>query len=108
MELLAEKKSDTSPEKVLVIGLGQLGLPVAKYVKQKGFDTYGYDINQNTMEIASKNYGIKKIDTFGDIDVFILCISTHKPDDIYSQRMDLLFQLRVPYQKEHPKEFLKC
>jgi phosphoglycerate dehydrogenase-like enzyme len=31
--------------KVLVVGLGQLGLPVAKYVKERGFDTYGYDIS---------------------------------------------------------------
>lgn len=100
MELLAEKKSDISREKVLVIGLGQLGLPVAKYVKQKGFDTYGYDINQNTIEIASKNYGIKKIDNFGEIDVFILCISTHKPDDIYSPYTDGLFAITEKISKE--------
>lgn len=100
MELLAEKKSDTSREKVLVIGLGQLGLPVAKYVKQKGFDTYGYDINQNTIEIASKNYNIKKIDNFGEIDVFILCISTHKPDDIYSPYTDGLFAITEKISKE--------
>lgn len=100
MELLAEKKSDTSREKVLVIGLGQLGLPVAKYVKQKGFDTYGYDINQNTIEIASKNYDIKKIDNFGEIDVFILCISTHKPDDIYSPYTDGLFAITEKISKE--------
>ncbi|MGI8833980.1 MAG: winged helix-turn-helix domain-containing protein, partial [Nitrososphaeraceae archaeon] len=31
--------------KILVIGLGQLGLPVAKYVKDRGFDVYGYDIS---------------------------------------------------------------
>jgi UDP-N-acetyl-D-mannosaminuronic acid dehydrogenase len=100
LELLAEKKSDTSREKVLVIGLGQLGLPVAKYVKQKGFDTYGYDINQNTIEIASKNYDIKKIDNFGEIDVFILCISTHKPDDIYSPYTDGLFAITEKISKE--------
>jgi UDP-N-acetyl-D-mannosaminuronic acid dehydrogenase len=100
LELLAEKKSDTSREKVLVIGLGQLGLPVAKYVKQKGFDTYGYDINQNTIEIASKNYNIKKIDNFGEIDVFILCISTHKPDDIYSPYTDGLFAITEKISKE--------
>ena len=28
--------------KILVIGLGQLGLPVIKYVKEIGFDAYGY------------------------------------------------------------------
>lgn len=41
--------------KVVVIGLGQLGLPVAKYVKEKGFDAYGYDINEKAMEVAQSN-----------------------------------------------------
>ncbi|MGA7370905.1 MAG: hypothetical protein WBX01_17420, partial [Nitrososphaeraceae archaeon] len=35
--------------RVLIIGLGQLGLPVAKYVKERGFDTYGYDIEQKAI-----------------------------------------------------------
>ena len=43
-------------KKVLVIGLGQLGLPVARYVKEKGFDTYGYDINSKTL-IAERTAG---------------------------------------------------
>ena len=45
--------------KVLVVGLGQLGLPVAKYVKERGFDTYGYDINPKAVEIAEKTAAIK-------------------------------------------------
>ncbi|HEX5979348.1 MAG TPA: NAD(P)-binding domain-containing protein, partial [Nitrososphaeraceae archaeon] len=40
--------------KVLVIGLGQLGLPVAKYVKDRGFDVYGYDISTKALERAEK------------------------------------------------------
>ena len=36
---------DEGIKKVLIIGLGQLGLPVARYVSEKGFDTYGYDIS---------------------------------------------------------------
>ena len=48
--------------KVLVIGLGQLGLPVAKYVKDRGgFDTYGYDISTKAMDRAQKIAGIKRI-----------------------------------------------
>ncbi len=35
--------------RVLIIGLGQLGLPIAKYVKEKGFDTYGYNIEQKAI-----------------------------------------------------------
>ncbi len=36
--------------KVLIIGLGQLGLPVAKCVTEKGFDIYGYDISHQATE----------------------------------------------------------
>ena len=77
---------DGIPEKfnkVLVIGLGQLGLPVAKYINQRGFETYCYDVNPAAMELAN-SFGIKKVQDFSDIDVFVICISTHRQDDIYS------------------------
>ena len=45
--------------KVLVIGLGQLGLPVAKYVREIGYDVYGYDTSPTAMKIAEKS-SIKK------------------------------------------------
>ena len=54
--------------KVLVVGLGQLGLPVAKYVKQRGFDTYGYDTSSKALEIAEKTAAIKKAVNFSDFD----------------------------------------
>ncbi|MGN6347521.1 MAG: NAD(P)-binding domain-containing protein, partial [Candidatus Nitrosocosmicus sp.] len=79
--------------KVVVIGLGQLGLPVAKYVKERGFDTYGYDISQKAMEIAESNYGIKKATTFNDFDVLIICVSTHSPNDIFSPQIDSLMSV---------------
>src|SRR3954469_23817387 len=79
--------------KVVVIGLGQLGLPVAKYVKEKGFDTFGYDINQKTMEIAESKYGIKKTTTFKDFDVLIICVSTHRQDDIFSPQIEGLLSV---------------
>src|SRR3954471_13339267 len=79
--------------KVVVIGLGQLGLPVAKYVKEKGFDTFGYDINPKTMEIAESKYGIKKTTTFKDFDVLIICVSTHRQDDIFSPQIEGLLSV---------------
>src|SRR6476619_3049802 len=79
--------------KVVVIGLGQLGLPVAKYVKEKGFNTFGYDINQKTMEIAESKYGIKKTTTFKDFDVLIICVSTHRQDDIFSPQIEGLMSV---------------
>jgi UDP-N-acetyl-D-mannosaminuronic acid dehydrogenase len=80
-------------KKVLVIGLGQLGLPVAKYVKDRGYETFGYDINQRRVEAAEKKYGIKSIKRFDDIDVFILCVSTHDPNDEYTPFIDGLFSV---------------
>jgi len=100
MELSAQNKPKIMFKKVLVVGVGQLGLPVAKYVKGKGFDTYGYDINPHALEFAFENYGIKKIESFSDIDVFILCISTHKPNDIYSPHIDGLLEIAEKISKE--------
>src|SRR4249919_3824655 len=79
--------------KVVIIGLGQLGLPVAKYVKEHGFDTYGYDINQKTMQSAEANYGIKQATNFSDFDVLIICVSTHRPDDMFTPQVDGLMSV---------------
>jgi UDP-N-acetyl-D-mannosaminuronate dehydrogenase len=81
------------PSRVVVIGLGQLGLPVAKYVKEHGFDTYGYDINQKAMQSAEAKYGIKQATNFGDFDVLIICVSTHRQDDMFSPQVDGLMSV---------------
>src|SRR6187200_2426682 len=84
----------TQFNKVLIVGLGQLGLPVAKYVKERGFDdVYGYDISQEAMERAEKTAGIKKTNDFSDFDVYVLCVSTHKSDDIFSPQVEGLLSI---------------
>ena len=83
----------SSIDNVLIIGLGQRGLPVAKYVKEHGFDTFGYDINQKTMQSAETNYGIKQATNFGDFDVLIICVSTHRPDDMFTPQVDGLMSV---------------
>jgi UDP-N-acetyl-D-mannosaminuronic acid dehydrogenase len=79
--------------KVLIIGLGQLGLPVAKYVKEKGFDVYGYDISQKAIQRAEKIAEIKKADNFSEFDVYVICISTHKPDDMFTPQIEGLLSI---------------
>lgn len=83
----------TLADKVLIIGLGQLGLPVAKYVKDKGFDVYGYDISQKAIQRAEKIASIKKADNFSEFDVYIICISTHRPDDMFTPQIDGLLSI---------------
>lgn len=90
--------------KVVVVGLGQLGLPVAKYVKERGFDTYGYDISMEAMERALKIAGIKKAENFSDFDVFILCVSTHKPDDMFSPQVEGILSMVEKISKEANKD----
>ena len=106
--------------KVLIIGLGQLGLPVAKYVKERGFDTYGYDISIKAMEYAKKTAAIKMLATSGgnaaannninndfgseNFDVFIICISTHKPDDMFSPQINGLLSIANKISREAKKD----
>jgi UDP-N-acetyl-D-mannosaminuronic acid dehydrogenase len=96
--------------KILIVGLGQLGFPVAKYVKARGFDTYGYDISTKAMERAEKIAGIKKVDasSFGsselnDFDVYIITVSTHKPEDMFSPQIDGLLSVVEKISRETKK-----
>ncbi|MGB7956989.1 MAG: NAD(P)-binding domain-containing protein [Candidatus Nitrosopolaris sp.] len=84
---------DTQSNKVLIIGLGQLGLPVARYVSKKGFDTYGYDLSHQAIERAEKTAAVKKAVNFSEFDVYILCVSTHKADDMSSPQIDGLLSI---------------
>ena len=83
----------TERQKVLVIGLGQLGLPVAKYILDKGFDVCGYDINNETMMHAKKNFGIQTTNCFRNFDIYVICVSTHNHSDIYSPQIDGLISV---------------
>jgi UDP-N-acetyl-D-mannosaminuronic acid dehydrogenase len=93
LALGTQSNENNSSEKVLVIGLGQLGLPVAKYVKERGFDTYGYDISEEAIERAENIASIKKADNFSEFDVYIICISTHSPADMYTPQIDGLLSI---------------
>ncbi|CAN5384018.1 hypothetical protein BH18THE2_BH18THE2_40070 [soil metagenome] len=80
--------STISFNKILVIGLGQLGLPVAKYVKDRGFDVYGYDISTKAVERAEKTAGVKRAINFSGFDVYIICVSTHRQEDMFSPQIE--------------------
>src|ERR671931_69277 len=96
----AAKKS-TQFNKILIVGLGQLGLPVAKYVKEKGFDdVYGYDISPKAIDRAEKTAGIKKATDFSNFDVYIVCVSTHKPEDMFSPYIEGLLSIIDRISKE--------
>src|ERR1051326_6913140 len=91
--------------KILIVGLGQLGLPVAKYVKEKGFDdVYGYDISPKAIDRAEKTAGIKKATDFSDFDVYFVCVSTHKPEDMFSPYIEGLLSVVDRISKEAKRD----
>ncbi|MEW6603540.1 MAG: NAD(P)-binding domain-containing protein [Thermoproteota archaeon] len=98
---------NASGTKVLVIGLGQLGFPVAQYVKQRGFDTYGYDISSKALENA-EGAGIKRAGSFSNFDVYILCVSTHMPNDIYLPYTDNLMAVARQISEQASDGALVC
>src|SRR5919107_530 len=101
LDIDQKQYQSTLLNRVLVIGLGQLGLPVAKFIKeQEGFDVYGYDISSKAMDRAHTTAGIKKATNFSDFDVYILCISTHRPDDMFSPQIEGLLSIVDKISKE--------
>ena len=112
----ARSYSQAQVNKILIVGLGQLGLPVARYVKERGFETYGFDISKKAMDRAEKIAGIKKADyqlvdasdfisssNLGDFDVYIITVSTHKPDDMFSPQIDGLLSVVEKISREVKK-----
>ena len=60
LESMNKQQIPAQFNKILIVGLGQLGLPVAKYVKERGFDAYGYDISPKAMDRAEKTASNKE------------------------------------------------
>ncbi len=82
---MEDKKVTTKNfNKVLIIGLGQIGFAVASYIKKQGScDVYGYDISPAARDRAELKLGIKNAADFYGFDIYMVCISTHKPDDMF-------------------------
>jgi UDP-N-acetyl-D-mannosaminuronate dehydrogenase len=58
------------------------------------------------MERAEKTARVKPVTDFGanDFDVYIICVSTHKPDDLFSPQIDGLFSIADKISSEAKKD----
>jgi len=72
---------------VCVLGLGEVGLPTARYVQGKGVKVWGYDISQKAVERARKAGVVNSTNNWKRVppcDAYIICVSTglkeKKPD----------------------------
>jgi UDP-N-acetyl-D-mannosaminuronic acid dehydrogenase len=64
--------------KVCIVGLGEVGLPTAKYVLRKGFEVYGHDTERRAVKRAQVHgiRGSTEWDGIPPSDVYILCVPT--------------------------------
>lgn len=71
--------------KVCVVGLGQIGLPVAQYAKERGLEVWGIDINPIIVEKINKmDKNIKAVTAWEDIpkvEIYIICVTTGQKED---------------------------
>lgn len=65
--------------KVCVLGIGEIGLPTAKYILDQGLEVWAYDINPIAIKRA-KEEGILRAtnnwDKVPPVNVYIICVST--------------------------------
>ncbi len=81
-------------KKILVIGLGQIGYSNAEYMTSLGLQVHGYDISKSAIDRAI-NAGIiqKSVTELGGYDYYVICISTHRPEDMFVPYLDGLIDI---------------
>jgi UDP-N-acetyl-D-mannosaminuronic acid dehydrogenase len=88
-------------KKILIIGLGQIGRSNAEYMTSLGLDVDGYDISEQSIDRALKDGIIKNTcNSFSGYDYYIICISTHNPDDMFMPFQDGIIQIAHKIAKE--------
>jgi UDP-N-acetyl-D-mannosaminuronic acid dehydrogenase len=86
---------------VLIIGLGQIGYSNAEYMTMKGLTVDGYDISEKAIRRALDDQIIrKKASSFEGYDYYIICISTHRPEDMFQPYLDGLFDIATRLARE--------
>lgn len=87
--------------KILVIGLGEIGYSNSEYMTKKGLHVDGFDINPHAVIRAIKNGVIKKAAlSFSNYDFYVICISTHNPENMFIPYLDGVFQIVERISKE--------
>ena len=89
-----EVNSLKNNKKILIIGLGQIGYSNAEYMSSIGLDVDGYDINEKAIRRALDNKVIQnKALSFRNYDYYVICISTHRPEDMFVPYLDGLYDI---------------
>ena len=80
--------------KTLVIGLGQIGYNNCEYMTRHGLDVDGYDISDEAVQHAL-NTGViqNKATSFKGYDYYIICVSTHNPQNMLFPSLEGFFDV---------------
>lgn len=86
-----ENRTDS---KILIIGLGQIGYSNAEYMKSLGLRVHGYDISEQAIQRALDAGIIQdRAKNFSGYDYYVICVSTHNPNDMSAPSQDGLIQV---------------
>jgi UDP-N-acetyl-D-mannosaminuronic acid dehydrogenase len=88
---------------ILVIGLGEIGYNNAEYMTKLGLNVDGYDIDDRAVKRALDSAIIhKKAKTFAGYDYYIISVSTHNPQNMFTPAFDGLLETayRLAYEGE--------
>jgi len=79
--------------KILITGLGRIGQANAEYITQQGLSVDGYDTDPRAIKKALRAKVIRReAKSFEGYDYYIICVSTHDPNDISMPCFDNLFE----------------
>jgi len=88
-------------KKILIIGLGQIGYSNAEYLHSLGLRVDGFDISEKAVERAIAAGIIdKKAVNFAGYDYYVICISTHQPNDMFTPYQDGIMEVAYRIAKE--------
>ena len=79
----------TKDPRILIIGLGQIGYHNAKYMTRLGLKVDGFDSNPTAIRRATTAKIIQReASTFAGYDYYLICISTHDPNNMAEPNFD--------------------
>jgi len=67
-------------------------------------EVYGFDTNIEAIERAERTIGKRKADDFSNFDVYIICISTHAPEDMFPPNIEGVLSTAETISKEAKKD----
>jgi len=92
---------------VLIIGLGQIGYNNAEYMSSQGLNVDGYDTNEEAVRRALRDGIIQReTKTFEGYDFYVVCVSTHKPENALLPFLDGIFGIACKLSHEGKRDAL--